>query len=224
MLDQDWLTLGRDPSNDVEINDPQISRQHARITRQGKMMVIEDLGSTNGTFANGVRLTGPHVMANGDVIGLGDAVTLTYYEEGLTDSTETVVGRVTAAPPPLSYELPSQSPQPPSPPPQAAVPPPPPPQAAAPPPPAYTPAPLPSAAYTTAPPPPPAYTTAPPPAYTTAPPPPDTGKRSMSWLWVGCGLVMLGAIVACLGVFALDYFGLLPSIFYEPLRWLGISF
>ena len=186
MLDRDWLTLGRDPSNDIEINDPQISRQHTRITRQGRMMVIEDLGSTNGTFVNGMRLTGSHVMANGDTIGLGDGVTLTYYEEGqAADATETVVGRAAPAPPPPSYELPPQPVQPQPPPIRTAVPPPP-----------------------------PAYTAAP-------PPPPATGKKSMTWLWVGCGLVMLGVIVACVGVFALDYFGWLPSIFYEPLRWLG---
>jgi hypothetical protein len=83
MLDRDWITVGRDPTNEIVINDPQVSRQHSRITRQGKTTVIEDLGSTNGTFANGMRLTGPHVLATGDVIGLGDGVKLTYYEVGI---------------------------------------------------------------------------------------------------------------------------------------------
>jgi predicted component of type VI protein secretion system len=140
MLDRDWLTLGRDPSNDIVIVDPQVSRQHARIMRQGKMIVIEDLGSTNGTFVNGMRLTGPHVMANGDVIGLGDAVTLTYYEVGIaTDATETIVGRAAApAPPPPRQAPPSPAPTPPPgvqpapPPAYAAAPPPPPPPAAVP--------------------------------------------------------------------------------------------
>jgi predicted component of type VI protein secretion system len=117
MLDREWLTIGRDPSNDIVINDPQVSRQHARITRQGQMVVIEDLGSTNGTFANGVRLTGSHVMSNGDVIGLGDGVTLTYYEVGIAaDIAETVVGQpgsaVGGTPPPSYRDTPISIPSP----------------------------------------------------------------------------------------------------------------
>ncbi|HEY66677.1 MAG TPA: FHA domain-containing protein [Thermoflexia bacterium] len=104
-LNKDSISLGRDPGNDIVIGNPQVSRQHARITRQGGLMVIEDLGSTNGTFVNGMRLTGPHTLANGDVIGLGDAVTLTYYGADI-DATETIVGQPTAVPPPPSYTPP----------------------------------------------------------------------------------------------------------------------
>ncbi len=102
VLDQDLLTLGRDPGSDIAINDPQVSRQHARITRQGGLMVIEDLGSTNGTFVNGMRLTGPHTLVNGDVIGLGDAVTLTYYGVGIA-TTEPLAGQPTVSSAPPSY-------------------------------------------------------------------------------------------------------------------------
>jgi len=134
-LDQERITLGRDPSCEIAISDPQVSRQHARITRQGEMIVIEDLGSTNGTFVNGMRLTNPHTLINGDVIGLGDAATLTYY--GVSIATTEPLARqptVSAMPP---------RPEPLSPlPPQAAPP----------------------LDYTTTPPPPPAYAAAPPPA------------------------------------------------------------
>jgi len=133
ILDQDLFTLGRDPGNDIVINDPQVSRQHARITRQGEMMVIEDLGSTNGTFVNGMRLTGPHTLANGDVISLGDAATLTHYGYGIgIATTEPFAGQPIVSAMPPSYQ---QTPQPTPPPVYTAAPPPPPAYAAAPPPP-----------------------------------------------------------------------------------------
>ncbi|MEA3338785.1 MAG: FHA domain-containing protein [Chloroflexota bacterium] len=136
MIDQDVVTMGRDPTNDIVINDPQASRQHAHIKRQGNLMIIEDLGSTNGTFANGVRLTGPHTLSNGDAIGLGDSVRLTYYgaspDASMTAPTEVLVGEPIAPPQPT----PPPPPQP-APPPAYAAPPPPP--ASAPPP--YAPAP-----------------------------------------------------------------------------------
>ena len=110
-LDKDSTSLGRDPDNDIVINDPQISRQHARITRQGGLMVIGDLGSTNGTFVNGVRLTGSHTLTSGDVISLGDAVALTYYGVG-TAAPMTVVGQPAAARPQPSYAPPPPTPQP----------------------------------------------------------------------------------------------------------------
>jgi predicted component of type VI protein secretion system len=178
--DQDLLTLGRDPNNTIVINDPQISRQHARITRQGGLLVLEDIGSTNGTFVNGMRLTGPHALANGDVIGLGDVVTLTYYGAGPA-VTKPLAGRATAKPEESGYE------------------------------------PQPS--------PPPTYAAPPPPAYAVIPPPgaqPAEDERSRTWVWIGCGCLIVLVAAACGAVFVLDYLRMLPPIFYEPLRWLGL--
>jgi hypothetical protein len=65
-------TLGR---GDVEIRleDPFASGRHARITRQGHVLVIEDLGSTNGTYLNEEPLTGPQPLHDGDRIRIGDS-------------------------------------------------------------------------------------------------------------------------------------------------------
>jgi hypothetical protein len=65
-------TLGR---GDVEIRleDPFASSRHARITRQGHVVVIEDLGSTNGTYLNEEPLSGPQPLHSGDRIRIGDS-------------------------------------------------------------------------------------------------------------------------------------------------------
>jgi hypothetical protein len=65
-------TLGR---GDVEIrlDDPFASSRHARISRQGHVVVIEDLGSTNGTYLNEEPLTGPQPLHSGDRIRIGDS-------------------------------------------------------------------------------------------------------------------------------------------------------
>ena len=65
-------TLGR---GDVEIQleDPFASSQHARLTRQGAILVIEDLGSTNGTYLNDELLRGPRPLHVGDSIRIGDS-------------------------------------------------------------------------------------------------------------------------------------------------------
>ena len=69
-------TLGR---GDVEIRleDPFASTRHARIERQGSVLVIEDLGSTNGTYLNEEPLDGPRPLHHGDRIRIGDSQ-LTY--------------------------------------------------------------------------------------------------------------------------------------------------
>jgi hypothetical protein len=66
------VTLGR---GDVEIQleDPFASSRHARISRQGHVLVIEDLGSTNGTYLNGEPLNGPQPLHPGDRIRIGDS-------------------------------------------------------------------------------------------------------------------------------------------------------
>lgn len=65
-------TLGR---GDVEIrlDDPFASSRHARITPQGHLVVIEDLGSTNGTYLNEEPLNGPQPLHPGDRIRIGDS-------------------------------------------------------------------------------------------------------------------------------------------------------
>ncbi len=77
-LVKDVVTLGRDMSNDIVINDAESSRHHLRLSRQGEAYVIEDLGSTNGTFVNSARVSGPRTLNNGDVVGIGETVALGY--------------------------------------------------------------------------------------------------------------------------------------------------
>ena len=77
-LKQDEIFIGRDIGNGVVINDPEVSRRHSRLVLQAGSYIIEDNGSTNGTFVNGQRLVGPHVLRHGEVIMLGEKVALVY--------------------------------------------------------------------------------------------------------------------------------------------------
>ncbi len=90
ILSQELIAFGRDTLNDLVVNDPEVSRQHGRLRYQDGVYTIEDLGSTNGTFVNGVRITGPHTLADGDKVGLGETITLTY-KASAAAATETIV-------------------------------------------------------------------------------------------------------------------------------------
>jgi len=72
------LFIGREVSNDVVITDADISRKHARLVLQGEGYLLEDLGSTNGTFLNGERLTAPKKLQPGDLIRLGETIELVF--------------------------------------------------------------------------------------------------------------------------------------------------
>jgi FHA domain len=65
-------TLGRG-NVEIRLDDPFASSRHARITREGYTLVIEDLGSTNGTYLNEEPLTGPQPLHAGDRIRIGDS-------------------------------------------------------------------------------------------------------------------------------------------------------
>jgi hypothetical protein len=67
------LTIGRRPPANVLLRDDAVSGRHARVARQDGAWIVEDLGSTNGTFVNGRRLAGPAVLAPGDVLVTGSA-------------------------------------------------------------------------------------------------------------------------------------------------------
>ena len=70
LLTKDRSTIGRRPYNDVVIDNLAVSGEHAVIQMAGPDAVLEDLGSTNGTFVNG-RAVRKHTLADGDVMEIG---------------------------------------------------------------------------------------------------------------------------------------------------------
>jgi len=168
---KDSFTLGRDPRNDVMVSHTQVSRRHARITRQGDRMVIEDLGSTNGTFVSGTRLTGQYTLVNGDVISLGKVVMLAYHEAEPPERKLVEDHPTVASPqqtPAISTEPFESSDE------------------------------------------------------SMSSPLSQDQQETRTWLWVGCGCLVLLLLAACITMFILDYFRVLPTFFYEPLRWLRL--
>jgi len=99
----DQLIIGRDSSNGVAINDAEISRKHSRLSFQGGKYVLEDLGSTNGTFVNGQRLAGPVVLKPGDVVSLGEQIVLMYDVINMDPGATVAASRksLQASPPPI---------------------------------------------------------------------------------------------------------------------------
>jgi len=73
------LTLGAADGNDVTLAESSVSRNHAVLERRGRGVEVVDLNSENGTFVNGERVT-RRVLADGDVIGLGDDVDLAFLD------------------------------------------------------------------------------------------------------------------------------------------------
>lgn len=65
------LTIGRDPANDVVLEDSSLSRNHARLTWRDGTAMLEDLGSRNGTLVNGDRILEPRQVRGGDEILFG---------------------------------------------------------------------------------------------------------------------------------------------------------
>jgi DNA-binding winged helix-turn-helix (wHTH) protein len=83
--------IGRHPQAAVCFNLPGVSRRHARISIAGDP-VLEDLGSKNGTYVNGRRVTRPTCLNDGDEIGVG-SVMLIFRSRPVASSTETQADR-----------------------------------------------------------------------------------------------------------------------------------
>jgi pSer/pThr/pTyr-binding forkhead associated (FHA) protein len=81
--------VGRDSEAAIQIDARGVSRQHARILVSGGAATIEDLGSKNGTYVNGRRITAPALLSEGDEIGLG-AVSVTFRTASLASPTDTM--------------------------------------------------------------------------------------------------------------------------------------
>lgn len=68
------VVVGRSPSSDIVIDEPFVSATHARFTLQGPALVLEDLGSTNGTLVNGHPIGQPVTLRDGDEVQIGDTI------------------------------------------------------------------------------------------------------------------------------------------------------
>ena len=68
------VVIGRSPSSDVVIDEPYVSASHARFTIQGPALVLEDLGSTNGTMVNGHIIEQPVTLRDTDEVQVGDVI------------------------------------------------------------------------------------------------------------------------------------------------------
>jgi len=180
-LGKNEVAIGRDPSNDIVINEAEVSRKHARLFLRDESYVLEDLGSTNGTFVNGQRLMGPQELQPGDTILLGENVSITY-EPLEADVDSTIAARprpIEAEPAPApQYRAPQQEKQP-------------------------TPAYQPQPSYSGRVPPGPAMTGAP-------EMPAQVEKRSArrQWLYAGCGCLIVVIILFAVGLIAFDQLNL----------------
>lgn len=177
-LSKSEIVIGRDATCDIVINDAEISRRHAKMTMQETGYVLEDLGSTNGTFVDGQRLMGPHPLQPGDLVLFGENVSMSY-EAVLYDADATVVG----APGPAT-EPPAPVPPPPAPVEQPA--------------PVY---------YNPPPPPPPAYVQQAPPGpvdYQVSGAAPKQSNSTRNWILAGCGCLVLLVICLVVAGFAIN--------------------
>jgi hypothetical protein len=83
LLSGEVVTIGRAIENDIVITSKRVSREHARVRREGWRVVLEDLDSTNGTYLNDERLLSPTELRDRDRIAIGDVV-LVFHDPDIT--------------------------------------------------------------------------------------------------------------------------------------------
>ncbi len=82
-LTGDSIVIGRAVESDIVITSKRVSREHAQVRRDGWRVILEDMGSTNGTFLNDERLLSPTALHDEDRIKVGDVV-LTFHDPDIT--------------------------------------------------------------------------------------------------------------------------------------------
>ncbi len=81
------IIIGRAVESDIVVTSKRVSREHARVQREGRHVVLEDLGSTNGTFLNGERVLSPVTLRDGDNVGIGDVILVFHDPEATVSDT-----------------------------------------------------------------------------------------------------------------------------------------
>ncbi|MBA4380420.1 MAG: hypothetical protein C0393_07070, partial [Anaerolinea sp.] len=116
-LEATEISIGRELGNTIVINDAEVSRNHAKLTWQGAGYVIEDTGSTNGTFVNKQRISAPHAVKAGDLVSLSENISLMFEATGdpnatMISSSVQALKTVIAPPPPIPQPRPIPTPSP----------------------------------------------------------------------------------------------------------------
>jgi predicted component of type VI protein secretion system len=114
LLEDPEIMIGRESTCSLVINDAEVSRKHARVIWQASNYVIEDVGSTNGTFINGKRLTSPFVLQGGEIITLGENIVLVF-ESALDPDATRMSTALKSVPSEKAEVLPVQEPEKPAP-------------------------------------------------------------------------------------------------------------
>lgn len=96
LLVDEAYVIGRSRRCHMVVKHLLVSRQHARLERDGDRYVLMDIGSVNGTFVNGQPLGEAHLLCHGDTIGLGEAAPLLRFVD--PDSTVRSSGRISFNP------------------------------------------------------------------------------------------------------------------------------
>jgi pSer/pThr/pTyr-binding forkhead associated (FHA) protein len=109
-MEGDLITIGREAGNGIIINDAEVSRKHTQFIFQGGKVIVTDLGSTNGTFVDGQRLTGQHILQSGQIISLGEQISLLFEAVIQVDPNATMMS--TGHPPVVPMPMPVPAAQP----------------------------------------------------------------------------------------------------------------
>ena len=101
------VTIGRYGECDIQVRDTWVSRWHARVSWNGMEYIVEDLGSTNGTYVNGQRVGAPRALRSGDRLQLGEQVEFVF-QVGVSPSFQKIPALPGTRPSPGSGVSPSQ--------------------------------------------------------------------------------------------------------------------
>jgi len=99
-LEKETILIGREDDADVVIDNPSVSRKHAQIRKEGAGWFVEDLGSSNGTFLHGEKITSARPLKEGDEIGFGKFSVV--FGKAVGDAVDQVVAK--PAPKPTSTD------------------------------------------------------------------------------------------------------------------------
>jgi hypothetical protein len=73
-LRRDYMVVGREPTCDIRLDGPDVSRTHAALRRRGNAVYVQDLGSSCGTFVGGTAVTTPRELSAGDVVSFASVL------------------------------------------------------------------------------------------------------------------------------------------------------